>query len=545
MENESIFSSIRLAVGLGEYERAFAEAARFFDSDARYSELLQAVLLNQGAFNTTKEQVRKGAISLADSRAANNAATDNLLEIVSMAERGELHFVQRVSGEAAHKIRWQYFVIGGLATLAAAFFIWKYVFEKQPTCPEWAAGNSYRVMLLPFKQIDETAKKTQPEIILMDELEKMATRNGLSAQFDANEFYDIEANYPSTAEAVALAKTCEADMIIWGKINPPTSNGQTIDVKFKLLDNGNVRVSGDTTLAIFSEGGWSQNIQNISKFLFAVLANRLDRPDVAIKVLNPWISSAARTGDSKTQATAPGFTTADTSLNLQMGMAFYQKGEFEAAQTQFSTALATNPTNLSVLKNRGIAAYQAKDFEGAARDFGVLAAVSAEKPSEKMLQMRADVFLKTNRLEPAKRDLDALDSMATAGSPAQKKWLAEKKTEFETRSTSVEKQVKKDDRLAIRQPADTRANLRAGRSNLNAGDSEKAKKYFQKVLQTDPKNEEAWSGKIEAAIAEGGQAEAKKVVEEAIRTGQLTAREVKLIAPRAAPLLLLIEEKKQ
>lgn len=541
MEYEATFSSIRMAIGLGEYDRAFSEAVRFFESDLRYSVLLQVVLLNQGAFNTTKKQVLDGSITLADSRAANNQATDNLLNILSMVERGELAFKEIVAGESARKIRWQYFVIGGLAALVAAFFIWKYVVEKQPTCSEWRAGTSYRVMLLPFRQIDKTEKNTQPAIILMDDLDRLAQKNGLVAQFDVNEFYDIDANYPSTAEAEALARDCAADMIIWGKINPKTDAGQKIDVKFKLLENGNVRVSGDTTLAISNEGGWSQNIENISKFLLVVLANRLDRPDVAIQTMKLWMSSAATTADTTGQPLAPGFSAADTSLNLQMGVAFFKKGQFEAAQGQFSNALAANPTDLSILKNRGIAAYQAKDYEGAARDFGVLAAVSDEKWSGKMLEMRADAFLRTNRLEPAKRDLDSLENGRTT---AQRKWLAEKKIEYQTRSTSVDKQVKKDDRLAIQQPASTKANLRAGRSNLNAGDSEKAKKYFQKVLQNDPKNEEAWGGKIEAAILEGGQAEAQKVVEEAIISGKLTAREVKEIAPRIVPLLMT-EKKKQ
>ena len=540
MDISSILNSIRMAVGQGELERALDEFVAFLEKDNKYDELLNTIRINQGNFRETKSQVLKGTISVSDARQANNVVTDNLLMVADMVERGDLSFSEKPTASAVKKIRWQYFAIGGLVALLGAFIYWKYFLESNQECPKWGKGPSFNVMILPFKTLGKADAKAQPQIVLMDLLNGFSEKNAIAADIRVNGSYDIEKTYPSPTEAVALAQNCAAQMIIWGKINQKADENYTIDVKYKLLDEGGVKMTGDTSitrlLSSEKEGGFSEDIERVSRFLFVVIANRLQRSDVALKIMEQSLSSMvapAGTG-TKTGLVAE----ADTSLYSQMAYTYANAGKHEEAIEAYSKVLAANPQNWSAMKNRGIARFAAKDFEGAAIDLQAAQAVAKEPETADILQIQTEANLKSNRLEEAKTSLE--NYQKTRGSVD--KWTINQKEEYEKRLAIAEKERNKSEIAANKTPDDTKANLRAATSNLKLGDGKKATQFADRTLKKHPKNVEAWTVKIEAANHENGPEAAQKVVEEAASNG-VQARDIVKFKPIIAPLV--IEKKKE
>ncbi len=533
---EQKLNSIRMAVGQGELQQAFDELTALLSADDRYDELLNALRINEGNFRETRSQVVKGTISVAEARQANNVAADNLLVIADMVERGELAFNQTVSGVAARKIRWQYFAIGGLVALAAAFFGWKFFLTEKQACPDWGASPGFNVMILPFKTLGETKGKVQPQVELLDMLDGFSSKSGLAARASINESYDIEKHYPSSSEAMALADGCSAQMVIWGKINQKTSDKYTIDVKYRLLDAGTTKAAGDTTISRLltpdNEGGFSQDIESVSRFLFVVIANRLRRPDVALRFMEK-ISEAIPPVGSTAAKNSPAISLADTSLHSQMAYAFASGGQHKKAVDEYSKVLEADPKNWSAMQNRGLARYAARDFEGAAIDLEAAQSVSQKPASAEMLRIQTESNLQANRLEEAKL---ALDGYQQAKGGTADRWTVEQKSEYDRRVKQAEKERKSTELAANQKPADVRANLRAAKTNLKLGDSKKATQFADRTLAKQPKNLEAWTVKIEAAHHEGGDEGAQKVVEEAERKG-VQARDIVNFKPIIAPLV--------
>lgn len=538
MDDSAKLNSIRMAIGQGELERALDEFVAFLDSDDKFSELLNTVRINQGNFQETKNQLLKGTISVAEARQSNNQVTDNLLNIAEMVERGELGFSKKISGEAVKKIRWQYFVIGGLVALVGAFLVWKYLSLNEKKCPTWKNGADLKVMILPFKTLGKMDGKIEPEIDLQDELDKIAGDNGIDADVRANQQFDIEALYPNSNEALAIAKDCDAEMIIWGKINQKTADSYSFDVKYKLLDVGGVKITGDTSITRLissaGEGGFSEDIERVSRFLFVVIANRLQRSDVALKIMERTLSERVDTGATIRSQT---LAAADTSLHLQMAYTFAKTGKPKKAVEEYSKVLEVAPQNWTAMQNRGIAKFEAKDFEGAAIDLETAQSVSNVRPTADLLKIQAESNLNSNRLEAAKTALD--DYQKTRGSVD--KWTVEKKSEYDKRLATAEAERKKSELAANQKPNDTRANLRAANSNLKLGNSVKATQFADRTLKKNPKNVEAWAVKIEAANHEDGAEAAQKVVEEAEAKG-VQAKDIVKFRPVIAPLII---EKKQ
>ncbi len=541
MDTSAILKSIRMAIGQGELDRAFDEAIAFLETEDKYSELLNTVRINQGSLRQTKNQASKGIISVTEARQATNIVTDNLLIVADMVERGDFSFKDGPTNEAIKKIQWRAYILGGLAVLVAGFLLWKFQAGSKTECPNWGKGPGFNVMILPFKTLGNATGKTQPQIELMDFLDAFSEKNGIGARIDVNESYDIEKNYPSSAEAVALAQTCAAQMVIWGKINQKTAENYTIDVKYRLLDAGGIKMTGDTTitrlLANDLEGGFSEDIERVARFLSVVIANRLQRSDVALKIMEKSLTGMIAPADSGAKTTLA-LAEADTSLRSQMAFAYAAAGQPKKAVEQYSKVLAANPKNWSAMQNRGIARYAAKDFEGAAIDLENAQSVSKSPPTVDMLRIQTEANLQSNRLDAAKTSLE--DYQKTRGSVD--KWTLDQKAEYEKRLALAEKERSKSELAANQQPNDARLNLRAANNNLKLGNGKKATQFADRMLKKQPKSAEAWAVKIEAANHEDGTEAAQKLLEEAESKG-VQARDIVKFRPIIAPLV--IEKKEQ
>jgi tetratricopeptide (TPR) repeat protein len=530
-----ILNSVKMAVGSGELERALTEFVQLLQSDPKYSEVLNTALINQRSFRETKDQILKGTISLAEARQANNQVTDNLLQLVENVERGDLVLTEKVTGETVRKTRWQYFVIGALVAAVAGFAIWNYYFAKHQTCPNWGEDHSFHVMILPFKKLGKSdGNKVEPETEMVDLLNRNSEKNGLKMLAGVSTKFDIEKEYPNPAAAKILAQSCEADMIIWGKIIQKAEDNYTIDVQYKII-SGKIELRGDTSFTRLmrraDDGAFSEDIKRVSDFLFVVIANRLQRSDVALKIMEKSLSILP-VSDVPRTATTASLAAIDTTFQMQAGYTFAASGHPEKAAEAYTKVLEVNPKNWSARQNRGLARYKFNDFEGAAMDLEMAQTASNLPLDVEMLKIQTEVNLAANRFESAEKNLESYKKMRGGAD----KWSVEKKSEFDQKLAVAEKDRKASEQVASKTPNDPKANLRAAKSNLKVGNDQKATEFANKTLKKQPKNLDAWAVKVEAAASESGQDGAQKVVKEAQQKG-VEAKDIAKFRPVIAPLL--------
>ena len=543
MNSSQILPAIKQMIAEGNVDLALTRLIEFLESDPVYAELLQITRVNQADLYQNKASLLKGTISTEDNRLALNQVTDNVLQIVARVESG--NFTQ--PGREIPPTRsqaWRYYVAGGIVALAVAIAIWKFLgggFSKATAdaCPNFSSKYQWKVMVLPFKNTG-TSKKT-PEFDISDGLNNLIQKTPAmvsSVIADVNEKYKIDENYPNPEEAADIARNCDAQMIVWGKINDSESGSDyKLDVFYKLLDAGGVRLTGDTTLSsllkIKADGKLQlvADVDAVVRLLYVVLANQSRMPIAANLIKVDTISAKM----SALGTTPP----VDTAIALAMADNLVQNNKKEEAIQVYDNVLSAYPTYSEARQKRGALLYEKGDFAGAARDLDA-AAPKAEKASSSLLRLRLDASLKSGQPDKANDDLKQLKKSKNYDGA----WINKKNKEVADSLLVFQVRRDKKERMATNQPQNTKAQIDAGRANIAVGDSERAIKNAEKALKINPKNAEAYEIKIVANAHKGDTVQVRKELEKAVREG-INVKGILNNLPPAVRVLAVDKDKKQ
>jgi Flp pilus assembly protein TadD len=518
MNSSQILPAIKQMIAEGNVDLALTRLIEFLESDPVYAELLQIARVNQADLYQNKASLLKGTISTEDNRLALNQVTDNVLQIVARVESGRFsHPGQEIPPTRSQA--WRYYVAGGIVALAVAIAIWKFLggsFSKatEDACPNFSSKYQWKVMVLPFKNTG-TSKKT-PEFDISDGLNNLIQKTPAmvsSVIADVNEKYKIDENYPNPEEAADIARNCDAQMIVWGKINDSESGSDyKLDVFYKLLDAGGVRLTGDTTLSSLlkiKEDGKLQLVADVDavvRLLYVVLANQSRMPIAANLIKVDTISAKM----SALGTTPP----VDTAIALAMADNLVQNNKKEEAIQVYDNVISAYPTYSEARQKRGALLYEKGDFAGAARDLDA-AAPKAEKASSSLLRLRLDASLKSGQPDKANDDLKQLKKTKNYDGA----WINKKNTEVSDSLLVFQIRRDKKERMATSQPQNTKAQIDAGRANIAVGDSERAIKNAEKALKINPKNAEAYEIKIVANAHKGDTMQVRRELEKATKEG--------------------------
>ena len=537
MNISQILPDVKQLIGEGNIELALAKLIDLLESDPRYAELAQVARVNQADLYQNKAASLKGTVNSDDTRLVMNQLADNVLQIVSRIEKGQFSLPGQEE-QPARSQAWRYYVAGGIVTLAAAIVIWRLLggsfSNTNGDCPNFGDSYKWKVMVLPFKQ---TGDKYEPEYEISDGLNKLIQQTpGMKTQIisDVNEQYKIEENYPNPAEAADIARKCDAQMIIWGKINRSGTAGYKLDVFYKLLDAGGVRLTGDTTLSNLlqiKEDGQvklAADVNAIVRLLYVVLANQSRMPIAANFLKEESVAKMGVLSDG-----AP----ADTAIALAMADNLVQNGKKEDAIEVYSKVLEAYPGHSEALQKRGALFYEKGDYSAAERDLEA-AAPQIEKASHDILRIRVDAALKSGQPDKASDDLQHIKSTKTIDGA----WIRSKRTEVNDSLLAFQAFRDKKEKTANNQPQNTKAQIDAGRANIAVGDSDRAIKNAEKALKINPKNAEAYEIKIVANANKGDTAQVRQEIEQALREGV----NVKGIYSKLPPTVkLLIDDQKK
>lgn len=515
MNNSQILPSIKQLIGEGNIEQALEKLIGLLETDPRYAELAQAARVNQADLYQNKAASLKGTVNSEDTRLVMNQLADNVLQIIGRVEKGQFTLPGQ-GDQPAHSQAWRYYVAGGIVTLAAAIVIWRLLggnfSNNSGDCPNFGDSYKWKVMVLPFKQ---TGDKTNTEYEISDGLNKLIQQTPeMKTQIisDVNDNYKIEENYPNPAEAADIARNCDAQMIVWGKINRTGTSGYKLDVFYKLLDAGGVRLTGDTTLSNLlqiKEDGQLRLVEDVNaivRLLYVVLANQSRMP-IAANFYKT--DSLAKMGALSIVAPA------DTAIALAMADNLVQNGKKDQAIEVYSKMLEVYPEHSEARQKRGALLFEKGEYAAASRDLEA-AAPEIEKASHDILRIRVDAALKSGQPDKAGDDLKHLKNTPAANDGT---WIRTKGAEVNDSLLAFQALRDKKEKMANSKPQDTRAQIAAGRANIAVGDSDRAIKNADKALKINPKNAEAYEIKIVANANKGDTAQVREEIEEARKQG--------------------------
>lgn len=520
MELQQALAVIKQHISQGNLEQALTDLVVFLEKEPQYAELAQIARVNQADLYQLKAQMLKATIANEDARLAMNQVADNTLQIVRRLESGKLTFADENVDKPTRSTAWRYYVVGGIVTLALAIVAWKFFgggFKTRAECPEFGENKTLRVMILPFKQTGNQ-KTFEPEFDIADGLNDLiGDTPGLKiiAEADVNESYNIEGNYPNPSEAADLARQCNVEMIVWGKVQQQVEGKDyTVDVRYKLLDPGGVRLSGDTTinrlLATSTEGGWQQDVQAITQLLYFKLANKAGAP-IAARLLENMtdesvLMKSATAGDTSIRV--------DTSKHLTLAEVYTGNKQLDKAIAEYDKVLEVFPNHTSALQKRGALLYYKGDFDAAARDLEAATPASGAASAD-LKKVRVDAFLKSGQPEKAQKELQRLDKKA----PEDGAWIRKKNQEAGDSTVALKRRLEKIEKMAAAKPGDTKSRVNAAKASLGIGDEIRARRNADEALKLNPNNLTALEIKLESYLQEGDTAKAAKMIESATKAG--------------------------
>ncbi len=510
MELSQALAAIKQLIGQGRLEEAYDQLVKILDAYSHFAELAHIARVNQADLYQLKSQTLKGTIAPEDARLATNQLADNALQVIRQLEIGKHSF-----GEPAQPTpskAWRYYLAGGIVTLATVAVLW-YIFRDKEECPPFSENSELNVMILPFKKTGKE-KDIEPEFDIMDNLQKMIDETpGLHnrAIADVHEHYDIDKEYPNSAQVMDIARNCNAQMIVWGKLNQSSGKDYTVDVRYRLLDAGGVRYAGDTTisrlLTVTEEAGWTNDVQAISRLLYLVLANQMRVP-IAARILDD-ISSASIAARDTGRVPA-----VDTSTSFVLADLYIRKNEPEKAIAEYDKILEYDPANSTALQKRGALMLAKEDYSAAARDLEAVT-LHDKQAAPAVRDARIKAYLKSGQPDKAQHEIEsAREEGALDGT-----YLREKSAEVRDSMAAVQDRRDRTERMAAAKPKNNRLRTDAAKLNLGLGDTDRALDLAQDVLKRDPKNLEAVQIATDAHLQKGDTASARKTIESAEKAG--------------------------
>ncbi|MBK9336587.1 MAG: tetratricopeptide repeat protein [Lewinellaceae bacterium] len=496
---------VKQLISQGNLEEGYEQLVKLLESSEKYAELANIARINQGDLYQLKSQNLKGTISGDEARRATNQLADNALKIVRLLESGKVSFESEIPPNSSKA--WRYYVIGGVGALVVAAVLWFVFFNPSDECPAFSEEAETRVMILPFLGAD---KKNDPAIDIMDEMNDWIEETPelrVKTLADVHRRYDIDQEYPNSTEAVEIARNCNAQMLVWGKVR-----GQTLDVRYRLLDAGGVRLAGDTIisrlLSVTEEAGLSSDAKAVSRLLYMVLAN-YKRTPIAAGAMHAMDESLAALKDSGNEEMS-----VDTSTSFIMADHYILKNEPEKAIAVYSKVLEVYPDNPTAHLKRGALLLQSANYRAAARD---LEAVPSESKTTNpaLREARIKAFLGSSQPEKAKQEVETAKKEGNIDST----WLEQKTIQVKDSTTALQSRRDNMERIVAKSKNNLDARLGAATANLGLGDATSAETQAKEVLRRDPKNVEAVQIAVEAQLQKGDTAKAIQTIKSAERSG--------------------------
>jgi len=506
-------------------EEALEVLLGFFATDSRYRYLERKARQVLAQYKRAERDAMLGVSDANTTQLAYNRVTQNVLKLTDYLEGDELRPGQ-LEGEK-RSLPWSIITTVALALLLSGGTAWYFLFnpDSEPTattaCPEFLNNEDFRILLFPFRELNENGLR--PHLAIGGRLGNLKEQYGIDCGI---RYYNIgEENpnlYPTTTtDATTLGGQCLAQLVIWGSAEQAAGSAiiQTryhfIDQKklplHKLTVQGSSQIDTVTTLSsIASEGTITASIEESIKLLFGLIAHSSGNQPVAQQLLE----------------SSQGVEDASAALTRDMVLAdiYLNQHDPQKATELYDAVLERHPAYPLALNNRALLHYQKGLFAEAAGDLSKMLDQDAVA-DPKLLEIRAESFLKSDQLQNAKKDLEQLQSIKVD-------------TEIDQKLDDVNQKIKREERIQANADAQLRINpdnLRALKQKANAsrklGDYNSTIKASEALIRRDPKNVEAYA-ELMKAYREQSQTDKARAVYQRAKAAGIDTTKLKTLVPQ-------------
>jgi tetratricopeptide (TPR) repeat protein len=538
MKATEIITSSKQLIGQGDIEQAIESLVAFLESDSQYAELAQVCRINQADLYQNKAQVLKGIISNDDARLVTNQVTDNVYQVLNRIEAGKTTLLDpeviNPQTEPSSEVKWKYYIVGGIGALTIAVLAYLFFFkkpEKPIACPDFGKSVVFKTLIIPLKQTGDKKTAAEPEVDIMVELNKLLEKSGSNAV--SNIKPNFTEGYPTPEQAAALAKECEAQMIVYGR-----NNGGVLDIEFKVYDKGGVYIKGDSSfnqlLAGKDQGKYTQNAVEVARYLFTVISNKVRQPIAAadLPTILGIVYSNEDVPDSMVKSSGIMTQKLDTAMIFAIAENQVLSKNYKAALSNYKSVLEEAPSNQTALKNIGILTYKTGDFEASSRNLEA-AIPNANTANPEILKLRTEAHLKNGQVDKAEKDLEVIKEKSNTKDDI---WIEKTQKTLDLDKKALKKELVQAEKASRKRPKDNKSSAGVAHINQRLGEYEEAIKYAKKVQKSKPKDIDAMTVLIEANMSKGDSVAVRNVLEQARKAGVL--KEVMNEVPKVAPLLV-------
>ena len=414
MTKEELIAKIRELVSNGQIDKALHLLKDHLHQERhQYEDYADTVLQILSRHNQIKEEELKGTISFENARVSYNKITDSLLDVLEALEKGK-----KSSLTTTPKPFWKkWWSVGAGILLLGIIAILIFQQSKTPVvaapyqCPYEEADTTFKILVLPFQSLGGELQETHSAILsrlgqLNDQYEiQTINRELIGIDIDDNNHYP---NSGKEAEQIGL--DCNAQLIIWGSTENLAPGNTITNTQYKFLNLGekfafsklNIKEDEQGTeietvssqSSIITEGLLTEDIEQILKLLFGVVASNQGNEEVAIDLL------AHTEIDDSAGYLLQKMTLADSYIAV---------GDEEKAKESYDEVLEVHENYAFALKNRGALYYKEKAYAEAVKDLSKSMETSDADPVT--LKTRGSAYFKLNQLDKAKKDLQKVKVM--------------------------------------------------------------------------------------------------------------------------------------
>lgn len=502
----------------------------FLKKEPKYGKLHREALQISALFNKTKRDEAKGIISFDNANLTFNQVNDRLLNLLEYIESDHLSPEGLTAPPGGMQgmfkaYKWQ--IIMGLPLIVVVlvgWFLWQNS-GKTPAdpkdgvqvngvgaCPSFQPPSELNIMLLPFYLLGYSG--ANPVGLLVERIEDFCNKYRLQTTVKIHENIDIK-GLLDFDDAMAVGKSCNAQLVIWGRLE--TAGGNTIvktrfrylgekenDIQFKQLRWGEKQVDTLKTLsAIATQRDVTGDLEQVILLALGAAATEMGNTQTAIAALND-----IKSRDSSTVLLK----------NLLLADNYLVTKEGEKALAAYDSLLEVHPKYWLALNNRGMLRMNQGDLLGAIEDFSV--ALEGKKDNPDLLLARAKAYQNSDQLAKAKKDYEKVIEVQPEKKPMVEKPLEQTKQELEKQEAVIQQNKITSQRPSTStKDVDKKTAQKTADAFLKTGKDVEAMKVVENGLKMAPKD--AWfiASQIELLLRQGKKEEAIKTYREALQSG--------------------------
>lgn len=521
MTKQLLLVQARAYISDAEPGKALDLVEEFLKGEKRYKNLYRSSLQLSAQLNKVKRDEERSVISFENAKLAYNQVSDQLLTLLDHIENDNLN--PEPSGPEASLLKTAYqsnklLFLLGLPSLLLSVVVLLLLFREGGNKDEDAAvaqleecvitfpDTTLNIMLLPFFR--PSADPIQVEGLILERLEDVSSRLGLRTDVELCQEYEPVAllNYP---DADRIGRRYKAGMIIWGRAEKGKDFnviktrykylGESDTIEFNRLKwQGEKQITSDKVLSIItSQGELTEDIEATVMLALGLFADQTGNKEAALMAFEN-----ARVTDSS----------AVLVKNMMLADAYIEKNEPEKAQASLDTLLATHPNYWLGRNNRAMLRIQNGDNLGAIDDLSV--ALEKRPTDPDMLLARGTAFERSDQLYPAKSDFEKFSTANPERADEVKEKLKITNEKIK-RLEGVVRQTQMKPAKNITQ----RELIVAADASRQLGDTRQTQQLVAKGLAVSPDNPKLIAIQIENLLKENKEAEARNVLENALKRG--------------------------